>query len=200
MEYVKKIDKIIDINNKKSQEFRAKYFRTIIKILDKSGFTANSLSFIRAISGVIFFFLVKFNFLIAFIILIIGGFTDFFDGALARYQKKDSDRGKFIDMVCDNLLFVFFVLGLIKIEFISSLNLAYFIFILPALYLIIVTNKNEFLKNDWIIVPYARITYYKIIFEIGFLLVIIFGVSKNFFNSIVIILNILMSAHFSFHF
>lgn len=200
MKYVEKIDKIIDIANKKSKELRAKYLETIIKTFDKLGFTANSLSFMRAICGAIFFFLVKFNFVIAFIILIVGGFIDFFDGALARYQKNDSDRGKFIDMLCDNLLFLFFVLGLIKIEFISSLNLAYFIFILPALYLIIVANKNEFLKNDWVILPYARITYYKIIFEINFLLVIIFGVSRDFLNFTIIILNIIMSAHFSFHF
>ena len=197
---MKQLDKIIDISNEKSKKFRAKYFNWIIKTLDKLGFTANSLSFLRALAGAIFFFLVAYNFIVAFIILIIGAFTDFFDGALARHQKKDSDRGKFIDMLCDNLLFLFFVLGLIKIEFISSLNLAYFIFIIPALYLMIIINKNEFLKNDWIIIPYARITYYKIIFESAFLLVIIFGISKNFFNLIIIILNILMSLHFALHF
>ncbi|MDD4290567.1 MAG: CDP-alcohol phosphatidyltransferase family protein [Patescibacteria group bacterium] len=197
---MKKLDKIIDISNEKSKKFRAKYFHWIIKALDSLGFTANSLSFLRVLSGVIFFFLLTYNFTISLIILIIGAFTDFFDGALARYHKKDNDRGKFIDMLCDNLLFLFFILGLIKIEFVSSLNLAYFIFILPALYIMIVINKNEFLKNDWIIIPYARITYYKIIFEIVFLLVIIFGVNKNFLNSILLILNILMSVHFSFHF
>ena len=164
------------------------------------GATANFLSFLRLVCGIIFFFLVNINFTIAFIILIIGGFTDFFDGALARYQKRDSDRGKFIDMLCDNLLFLFFVLGLIKIEFIHSLSLAYFIFVLPALYLMIVINKNEFLKKDWIIIPHARISYYKIIFEIIFLLILIFKVDKNFLNSTITILNIIMSAHFSFHF
>jgi len=200
MKYTQKIDKIIDIANKKSKEFRHKYFNLIIKALDKSGATANSLSFLRAISGLLFFILVNVNFVIAFIILIIGGFTDFFDGALARYQKKESDRGKFIDMLCDNLLFSFFLLGLIKIEFINVTNLAYFLFIIPALYMMIIINKNENEKNDWIIKPYARISYYKVIFEICFLLVIIFGVSKNLLDSTIILLNIIMSLHFSYHF
>lgn len=198
--YNKKIDKLIDKTNESYKQKRAKCFRPFVMLLDKLGFSANSLSFIRAVSGVIFFILININFKIAFTILIVGSLTDFFDGVLARYQKKDSDRGKFIDMLCDNLLFTFFLLGLIKIEFINALNLAYFIFIISALYLMIIVNKNEYQKNDWIIKPCARVSYYKIIFEIYFLLVIIFGIDRNLLNSTTTILNIIMSIHFSYHF
>ncbi len=197
---IKKIDKIIDSSNKWSKEFRSKYFKIIIKALDKSGATANSLSFLRALSGVLFFLFVNVNFTVAFIIIVLGGLTDFFDGALARLHGKDSDRGKFIDMLCDNLLFTFFLFGLMKIEFIGTLNLAYFIFIIPALYLMVIVDKNEYQKNDWIIQPYARVSYYKVIFEICFLLVVIFGISRNILNLTTLILDITMTLHFSYHF
>lgn len=198
--FIKKIDKIIDSSNKWSKKFRSKYFKIIIKALDKSGATANSLSFLRALSGVLFFLFVNVNFTVAFIIIVLGGLTDFFDGALARLHGKDSDRGKFIDMLCDNLLFTFFLFGLMKIEFIGTLNLAYFIFIIPALYLMVIVDKNEYQKNDWIIQPYARVSYYKVIFEICFLLVVIFGVSRSILNLTTLILDITMTLHFSYHF
>ncbi len=194
------IDTIIDKINRLSQQKRGKYFDIFIKILDKLGFTPNILSFLRAFSGFLFFILVKINFNIAFVTIILGGLTDFFDGALARYQKKDGDRGKFIDMLSDNIIFSFFILGLIKIDYINNLNLSYFLFIIPALYLMIIVNKNENIKNDWIISPYARISYYKVIFEIFFLLTFLFDVEKFILNFVIIVLNILMSVHFFYHF
>ncbi len=195
-----KIDNSLDKINEKSRYYRSAYLKPIIKGLDILGFTPNSLSFLRAVSGLVFFLLVNINFEIAFLILVIGGLTDFFDGALARYQKNDSDRGKFIDMLSDNIIFSFFLLGLIKINFISTLNLSYFIFIIPALYLMIIINKNENIKNDWIISPYARVSYYKVIFEILFLATFIFQINKIYITFASTILNILMSIHFSYHF
>ncbi len=195
-----KIDKIIDRTNESYKKRRAKYLKFFVSFLDKLGFTPNSLGFLRAISGFVFFLLVNINFVIAFIILILGGLTDFLDGVLARFQKKDSDRGKFIDMLCDNIIFSFFLLGLIKINFANILSIAYFIFIIPALYLIIIVNKNEYQKNDWIIKPYSRISYYKIIFEVVFLATIIFSLNKSYINSTLLLLNVVMSVHFSYHF
>lgn len=195
-----RIEKIVDKANEISKQKRTKYFQPLVKILDNLGFTPNFLSFIKAFSGLMFFLLIEANFKIAFLILLIGGLTDSFDGTLARYQKKANDRGKFIDMLSDNIIFSFFLLGLIKINFINTLNLSYFLFIIPALYLIIIVNKNENIKNDWIIVPHARITYYKFIFEVIFLLTLIFNLQKIYITSILIILNIVMSVHFSYHF
>jgi CDP-diacylglycerol--glycerol-3-phosphate 3-phosphatidyltransferase len=195
-----KIDNSLDKINEKSRYYRSTYLKPIISGLDILGFTPNSLSFLRAVSGLLFFLLININFEIAFLILIIGGFTDFFDGALARYQKNDSDRGKFIDMLSDNIVFSFFLLGLIKINFITTLNLAYFIFIIPALYLMIIINKNENIKKDWIISPYARISYYKVIFEIAFLITLLLQINKIYITFTSTILNILMSIHFSYHF
>ncbi len=194
------IDNIIDKLNKTSQRKREKYFKPFIKILNDVGFNPNILSFLRAFSGFLFFILVNINFNIAFVILMIGGFTDFFDGALARYQKKDGDRGKFIDMLSDNIIFSFFILGLIKTSYINTLNLSYFLFIVPALYLIIIVNKNENIKSDWIISPYARISYYKVIFEIFFLLTFLFSTDRSVLNFVIIFINTLMSFHFLYHF
>lgn len=194
------LDNIIDKLNKASQHKREKYFQFFIKMLNNIGLSPNVLSFLRAFSGFLFFIIVGVNFNIAFIVLILGGLTDFFDGALARYQKKDGDRGKFIDMLSDNIIFSFFILGLIKISYINILNLSYFLFIVPALYLIIIVNKNEDKKNNWIISPYARISYYKVIFEIFFLLTLLFAIDKSILNFVIIILNISMSFHFLYHF
>lgn len=195
----KKIDLFIDKTNESSKIFREKYFAVIIKILDKLGLKANSLGTIRAFSGLLFFLLVKINFTLALIIVVLGGITDFFDGALARYQKKESDRGKFIDMLCDNIIFSFFLLGLIKIDFLNIANLAYFLFILPALYIIISINKNEFQKSDWIIHPIARISYYKTIFEIFFILTLMFRIFYT-FDIVLTLLNIFITIHFAYHF
>ncbi|MEN3043955.1 MAG: CDP-alcohol phosphatidyltransferase family protein [Candidatus Hydrothermales bacterium] len=83
--------------------FEVKIF-PILKILDKIGvkpfhltILGLSLSFIPAL------FYIKGEFFLAGIFLLLFSLLDTFDGALARFQKSESDFGAFLDSVTDRI-------------------------------------------------------------------------------------------------
>ena len=93
-------------------ELRDFLFRPIAKGLTSLGlgaaFVSNSGIFLML--GFIFFVRTKPLWALAF--LVSAASMDFVDGVVARYQHTDSDKGKFVDMVADNVIFSLFVVGL----------------------------------------------------------------------------------------
>ena len=195
-----KFDKQIDKTNQASRDIRAKLFLPIVKILDKIGISPNLLSSFKIIFAVIYVLLIKINFSLAIYSLLFGVFIDLFDGTLARYSNKANDRGKFIDMYSDHIVYYLFVFGLMIIKIGNPILLAYNIMILGIFYLMIIINKNETLPSDWIIKPIARITYYKLAFEISVGLHILFNMPILWFDKIILIVNIVATLHFIYHF
>src|SRR5258708_3607873 len=63
--------------------------------------------------------------------------ADLLDGSLARYQKKETDRGRMVDIITDNIVFDIFMIAL-GLSQLISLSVAIIIIVLQ----IIVTRKN----------------------------------------------------------
>ena len=124
-------------------------FNPIARFFSFFGITSNMLSFFGVIMLIFFIFFIKKNILISLIFLLIGIIVDAVDGVLARYQKKSSDRGKFIDMVCDNLNFTLFVIGLVYAGLLNGLIglICVYSMVLSKLFRIIVNSR--FLESDW---------------------------------------------------
>ncbi len=61
-------------------------------------------------------FLALDNFLVAFVLLWIGGAMDFVDGGVARYLKVDSKKGSFFDSVIDRVSDIAVFVGIIWSE------------------------------------------------------------------------------------
>lgn len=195
-----KLDQQIDIANKFFRRQRDILFSPIIKLLYKLGINPNMLSISKILFAGLYLLLIKNNLALAVFFLLFGGvLIDFLDGPLARYTNKDSDRGKFIDMFSDQLVYVFFVWGLMIINIGKPIILSYNILIISAFYLIIIVNKNENIKSDWIIKPVVRANYYKLVFEISIILHIFFNMNGFLFNKIIFIINIAVTIHFIYH-
>ncbi|MDD3284238.1 MAG: CDP-alcohol phosphatidyltransferase family protein [Patescibacteria group bacterium] len=195
-----KLDLIIDTINLKSQKVRQKLFLPIIAFLSKIGIKANTISIFKIVPAIFYIFLIQTNPIIAFLIIFFGVVLDFFDGPLARYANTVSDRGKFIDMLSDYIIYACFVFGLIIINSGDVKLLSYNIIIMPILYLLIILNKNENKKTDWIIHPEAKATFHRIIIEISALCYLLFKLPILYFNYILFFANILATIHATFHF
>jgi phosphatidylglycerophosphate synthase len=163
-------------------------------------FQSHTITTFRLILAASFPFLIlKFSTL-AWTIIIISISLDAVDGMVARYQNKASDRGKFIDVLVDQLTFIFLGLGYILLIRTLSFQITCLIIIIPLTYLITIIRKNEKKPSDWLIKPQARLTGYKIAF-----LIIINSWLFNWlsFEHTVWLLwfeIIICSLHFSFHY
>ena len=74
----------------------------------------NLLTISRILIGVIIFIMLAFdrNALLVFILFLVAGLTDYFDGLLARRFKLTSQFGEIIDPIADKILIVFVLFGL----------------------------------------------------------------------------------------
>jgi len=92
---------------------RSVIFRPVVLLLARLDISPDLVSYIGVISMALFVGFIKFNPGLAFVFFVIGAAIDWVDGPLARYIKKSSDQGKFVDMTCDSLVFSLFVAGLV---------------------------------------------------------------------------------------
>jgi phosphatidylglycerophosphate synthase len=197
---MEKIDKKIDTLNCFFRKKRDSLFLPITKIFYKFKISPNFLSISKIFFAFLYIYFIKTNFFLAITFLLGGGvLIDFFDGPLARYSGAANDRGKFIDMFSDQMVYVLAILGLIIINISTPAILSYNLIIVSALYLIIIIDKNENKTTDWIIKPIARANYYKLILEISVVLHIFLKMPELIFNRLIIITNSIITIHFIYH-
>ena len=185
----------MDQGNQYFRQWRDHRLRRLNRLFTRFGMSAMTISALKVVFALLYLYFLPDNFNVALLFLLIGSGLDLLDGPLARYQGLAHDRGKFFDILTDQLIFAIFILGLIWQELFNPLLLAYIVFILPVLFLIIIINKNEFMPSDWLIVPIARISYYKnVIFIV--LLLAVYGVVSHERTGIALwIINLIMTLH-----
>jgi len=98
----------------------AKFFSKLSK--NPNHFTFLSLFFI--ISS--FYFLINFNLILASFLFLTAAFLDFIDGAVARFLKKVSKEGAYLDTICDRYIEGIILLGFLFLSVPSFLLPAYF--------------------------------------------------------------------------
>jgi phosphatidylglycerophosphate synthase len=130
-------------------KLRDVYLKPLAKILTWLGISASGVSYsgIFLMSG--FILMVRFNRKTALFFLLLAIGMDFVDGVVARYQHQASDRGKFVDMVADNIIFSFYVIGVSHAELLPSLwaLLLVYVMVLTKLFRVIYNAFNY--QSDW---------------------------------------------------
>ncbi len=92
------------------------------KIFSKTGLTANQFTLISIVFAFIsFYFLINLNFILAFALFILAGILDLIDGAVARKTGETSNKGAYLDTICDR-----YVEGIVLLGFLF-LPLTYFL-------------------------------------------------------------------------
>ena len=131
-----------------------------------------TLSRIIVIPIIVLLFFIDGNRWLILIIFSIAGITDFFDGYIARSQKKISKVGIFLDPVADKLLVATVILMLVADDRITGSA------ILPALIIlfreILVSGLREFLAQVRKKLPVLRIAKWKTAIQmiaLGFLII-----------------------------
>ncbi len=131
-----------------------------------------TLSRIIVIPIIVLLFFIDGNRWLILIIFSIAGITDFFDGYIARSQKKISKVGIFLDPVADKLLVATVILMLVAYDRITGSA------ILPALIIlfreILVSGLREFLAQVRKKLPVLRIAKWKTAIQmiaLGFLII-----------------------------
>lgn len=170
----------------KNQSTRDYLFKPISRLLTKLNLTANLLSNFKLIIFIPYLFLISRNPKLAFLFLFLALLLDIFDGPLARYQKKQSDKGKFLDTFGDYIIYLLVILSLIIYQYNSIL--IYHLFILPITAVLSTVKNQEFAKTDWIIKPAPLLGHYNLIVYLSVFILIFY--QKDYFNLVVFLLNI----------
>ena len=110
-------------------ENREKFKNVEIKtgeIFSKLGLSPNQYTLISLFFAILsFYFLIKINLIFTLVFFFLAAFLDFIDGAVAKFLKKETKRGAYLDTICDR-----YVEGIILLGFLF-LPLKEF-FLLPA--------------------------------------------------------------------
>ncbi len=125
------------------------YLRPLAKLITLLGISASWVSYSGIFLMLGFILTVKFNRKAALLFMILAFGMDFVDGVVARYQQQASDRGKFIDMVADNIIFTLYVIGVSYAELLPGLwaLLLVYVMVLSKLFRAIYNAFNY--RSDW---------------------------------------------------
>lgn len=131
-------------------KLRTNMFQPLAKLLTKLHIGPDLLSYKGMLLMVLFIFVASHSLVLGFWLIVCRMLIDTIDGPLARYQNTGSDRGKFIDVLMDQLGFAMFIFGIIKLGLISGLVGAVYLYFV-ALVTILMIIRNSFNRHsDWL--------------------------------------------------
>ncbi|MFQ5620343.1 MAG: CDP-alcohol phosphatidyltransferase family protein [Candidatus Nanoarchaeia archaeon] len=125
-------------------------FKPLVLFLDKVGVTPNMMSYTGVLVMILFAYMLPIDLMVAFYLALIGFLIDLVDGPLARYQKVSSDKGKFIDMVCDSLVFTIFCVGLVYAGLANGLVAVVFVYVMLMDKLLRCIRNGVYYKSKWL--------------------------------------------------
>ncbi|MBI2013854.1 MAG: CDP-alcohol phosphatidyltransferase family protein [Candidatus Colwellbacteria bacterium] len=137
------------------RDIREPLIRPIVKVLAFFRVHPSALSFAGVFLMLGFIYFVGTNPLMSFYFLLAALAMDAFDGGLARYLKVDSDKGKFTDVLVDNLNFTLFIIGLTAVSLVSGAAGAAYVYFMLLARVLMVVRKNLGRVSDWLIRPMA---------------------------------------------
>ena len=171
--------------DKKINNYLKPYLFYVAKILCKYNITANFITLIGSISGFLcFFFIIKSNFMLAFLFLFLNRLFDGLDGAIARLVGE-TDLGAFYDIISDFIFYCLFPIAFIFINIDNAYSICF-------LLLSFVATQSTFLASAWLLEKnkiFISKKYTKSFFYIGgitegFETIICFSLMLLFNNSI----------------
>lgn len=125
--------------------------------------------------------------------LIVGRmFADIMDGPLARYQKTDSDRGKFVDVLMDNLGFALFVFGVIRAGWLDGFIGSIFLFLTALVVVLMIIRYNLKHKSRWYFYASAGSLPYNFVYATYILYAFYAFGGNNYLNGAAVIFSIIL--------
>ncbi len=124
-------------------------FRPLVVVLARLGVTANFVSYASPLAMLPFVFVAREHPWVGVACIASSILLDMNDGLVARYRGTASDKGKFVDMVCDNLSFTIFMVGLVNLGLIvpvAGVLLAYTMLLSKVLRSV---THAYYLDSDW---------------------------------------------------
>ncbi|MBT3704271.1 CDP-alcohol phosphatidyltransferase family protein [Candidatus Peregrinibacteria bacterium] len=132
------------------QKGRDVLLRPLVKVLAFLRVPPNALSYFGVLMMVLFAVFLQSNLLLALVFAAIGFLADLVDGGVARESGKNSDQGKFVDMVCDNLSFSIFVIGLVYAELLPGLTGLFLVYFMVLSKVFRSVRNALYFKTDWL--------------------------------------------------
>lgn len=129
---------------------RSAFFRPIARALALAGIKPDAVSYAGLAAAALFVYEIGQNVTLAFWLMIVVLLADQLDGALARYQRTDGDRGKFVDVVIDNTTFALIVAGLAHAGFIGAATAGAYIYFASLSRALMVVRKNSNRHSSWL--------------------------------------------------
>jgi phosphatidylglycerophosphate synthase len=129
--------------------FRDDHLRPIAKIIVRLGIRASGVTYFGIVLMLGFLFTVSIKPKIAFIFFLLAIGMDFLDGVVARYIHEASDRGKFVDMVADNVIFTLFVIGICCAKMVPCLFSLILVYVMVLSKLFRAINNAFDYRSDW---------------------------------------------------
>lgn len=128
---------------------RTSFFKPANRLLTAIGVNADILSYLGVLVMVGYIFALPDNLMLAFWLLFVRMIIDIMDGPLARFQHTDSDRGKFVDVLMDNLAFALFIFGIVRSGLLDGLTGSIYLFATELVVLLMIIRYNFKHKSDW---------------------------------------------------
>ena len=134
---------------RQSVEKRDVIFKPLAKILTFFRITPFMITLLGFVSMFLFALALEHNRVLSLFFLLLSVLFDLIDGVLARYQEKASDKGKFADMVFDNLSFTVFVVGLVFVNLVDALPALLIVYFMLLSKVLRSVNNAFSLNSDW---------------------------------------------------
>ena len=136
-----------------SQRIRQWFLTPPAALLSRLGISPDMLSFTSVVLAIGFCLLAAFQFTVAFWLLCVSTICDGLDGVLARLTKKNTARGSFTDMFCDQAVVAFSVAGILWKGAIHPVLGVLFVYVYTALGIFLALHHMLRVSSRWIIRP-----------------------------------------------
>lgn len=130
---------------------RSAFFRPIAIVLSKMRISPDLISYsgLLAMAGFAWA-LGNGHTLRAFWLIVAVLVIDQLDGAVARYNRTNSDRGKFVDVLVDSTTFSIFVIGLMHAGWLGAATGGMLIYLAIVSRVLMIIRKNIGRHSDWL--------------------------------------------------
>jgi phosphatidylglycerophosphate synthase len=150
------------------QRIRQRLLAPIAALLSRLGIGPNLLSYTSVIMGIGFCLLAPFQFAVAFWLLVASIICDGLDGVEARLTGKNTARGSFTDMFCDQTVLAFSVAGMAWRGSIQPVLALLFVYDYTALVTFLMLHRMLQVSSRWIIRPSRMLLYAAIALDFFF--------------------------------
>lgn len=124
-------------------------FRPLVVVLARIGVTANLVSYASPLAMFPFVFVARDHPWLGLACIASSIVLDMNDGLVARYRGTASDKGKFVDMVCDNLSFTVFMIGILNLDLIAAVPGALLTYTMLLSKVLRSVTHAYYLDSDW---------------------------------------------------